>query len=278
MVSFEDGVNFLRRHVGKIIGAGLVGAGIGLGLTFVIPKQWEATAIIQVGQVANDTANPTQIETTARTMERLKLNQFEDRILTGLGLPLEVGESRSTDLFRNSSQILLLRNSDLIQISARGHSPEEARRFTQAYCNELISVHAALAKPTLDKLGADLAEVQASLITEENRRKQLASLLDARGRAGIAGKFSENVLLNDIANDNDKQLRQLRLHKNSVEEKLSPERTFNTRILGAVDVTRRAIYPKKAIFTIAGLMVGLFFALMLGLWIDRRGGLQEEIA
>lgn len=270
VVSFEDGLNFLRRHFGKIIGAALVGAGIGLGLTFVIPKQWEATAIIQVGQVANETGIPTQIETTSRAVERLKLEQFEDKVLTGLGLTLESGENRSTDLFRSSSRILLLRNADLIQISTRGHSPEEAMRFAQAYGNELITSHAALAKPTLDKLKADLADVQSSLVIEEQRRARLAGLMAARDQAGIIGKFSENVLLNDIANDNDKQLRQLRLHKNSVEEKLNPERTFNTRMLGAVDVTRRAIYPKKSIFAIAGLSVGLFLALVIGLWNDRR--------
>ncbi|KAF7962938.1 hypothetical protein AWV80_15730 [Cupriavidus sp. UYMU48A] len=134
----------------------------------------------------------------------------------------------------------------------------------------MINIHAALAKPTLDKLKADLADVSESLIIEEKRRTQLAALLETRDRAGITGKFSENVLLSDIANNNDKQLRQLRLHKNVVEEMLSPERTFNTRILGAVDVTRRAVYPKKSIFAIAGLMVGLFLALVIGLWSDRR--------
>ncbi|MFC4518876.1 Wzz/FepE/Etk N-terminal domain-containing protein [Cupriavidus pinatubonensis] len=277
-MSFEDGLNFLRRHFGKIICAGVVGAGIGLGLTFVIPKQWEATAILQVGQIASENATPTQIETTARAVERLKLEQFEDRVIVALGLPLEAGESRSADLIRNSSKILLLRNADLIQISTRGNSPDEAKRFAQAYCEELINAHAALAKPSLDKLKADLADVQSSLATEESRRTQLSTLLNASNRAGVVGKFSENVLLNDIVSDNDKQLRQLRLHKNSVEEKLSPERTFNTRILGVVDVTRRAVYPKKVIFAIAGLMVGLFLALVIGLWRDRQASLREEVA
>jgi hypothetical protein len=270
VITFEDGVNFLRRHSIRLIGAGVAGALIGFGLTFVIPKQWEATSVLQVGQIASDTGAPTQIETTSRAVERLKLDQFQDNILMRLSLPLGVGESRQTDLFRNSSKIVLLRNADLIQISTQGYSPEEARRFTQAYGEELINVHAVLARPSLDKIKADLTDVRDSLVTEEQRRKELSSLVNMRSKdGGAAGKFSENVLLNDLVSNNDKQLRQLRLQKNAIEERLNPERTFNTRLLGTVDVTRRSIYPKKGVFTIAGLAMGLFVAFILGLWLDR---------
>ncbi|WP_455283534.1 Wzz/FepE/Etk N-terminal domain-containing protein [Cupriavidus necator] len=269
VVTFEDGVNFVKRHSIRIIGIGLAGALIGLGLTFVIPKQWESTAVLQVGQIAADSGPPTQVETTSRAVERLKLEQFQDSILTHLGLPLGVGESKQTDLFRSSSKIMLLRNADLIQISTRGYSPDEAKRFTQAYGEELINAHAVLAKPSLDKLKADLTDVRDSLAVEEQRRVQLANLLEARNKGGDAGRFSENVLLNDLVSNNDKQLRQLRLQKNNIEERLNPERTFNTRLLGVVDVTRRAVYPKKSVFTVAGLAMGLFVALILGLWLDR---------
>ncbi len=269
VITFEDGINFARRNSVRIIVCGLVGALIGLGLAFVIPKEWEATSVLQIGQLASESGPPAPIETTSRAVERIKLDQFQDIVLTRLGLPLDVGANRATDLFRNSSKVALLRNADLIQVSVRGNSPEEAKRFAQMYGEELISVHAALAKPSLDKLKADLAEVSDSLILEEKRRVRLATLLESRNRESVVGKFSENVLLNDIVSSNDKQLRQLRLQKNSIQERLDPERTFNTRVLGSVDVTRRAVFPKKSVLAIAGLLAGFFFAFALGLWRDR---------
>lgn len=274
IVTFEDVVEFVQRHVKKIIFLSVVGLLIGIGVTYIVPRQWEATGVLQVGQVANEGTTapvpPTLIEPTARAIERLRIPQFTDAVLQRLGLGVGPEEGADAALIRNSLKSTMLAGSDLIQFSVRGFSPDQAKRAAAAISDELTRIHGGLMRPSVDRLNADLQEVALGLTREDKRRDMLSNLVRNREQVNAAGKFSENVLLSEMVNENEKALRFLRFRKNTLQELLSQERTYNTHLLGPVEASRRHVFPHKSLFGAAGLAIGLLVSLLLGITIDAK--------
>lgn len=275
IVMLAQGVQFARRHAKKLAVAGIAGAALALGLALVLPKQWEASAVIQVGQLTNE--NPqvpsVPVETVGRAVERLQLPQFEDLVLQKLNLPLGINENASTDLIRRSLRAAALKNADLIEVTVRGFSQADAQRYTQAFSDALIGAHAVIAKPSLDKINANMAEVRQQISAEGARKGELSALMRARDQAKSEAKFSESVLLANMVAENDKQLQGLRQREINIREQLNPERTFNTRLFGPVHVSRRHVFPSGLLFAASGLVLGLLAAIGWGLAVDFRRGL-----
>lgn len=275
IVMLAQGGQFARRHAKKLAVAGIAGAALALGLALVLPKQWEASAVIQVGQLTNE--NPqvpsVPVETVGRAVERLQLPQFEDLVLQKLNLPLGINENASTDLIRRSLRAAALKNADLIEVTVRGFSQADAQRYTQAFSDALIGAHAVIAKPSLDKINANMAEVRQQISAEDARKGELSALMRARDQAKSEAKFSESVLLANMVAENDKQLQGLRQREINIREQLNPERTFNTRLFGPVHVSRRHVFPSGLLFAASGLVLGLLAAIGWGLAVDFRRGL-----
>ncbi|AXV70196.1 chain-length determining protein [Ralstonia solanacearum] len=278
IVMLAQGAQFAQRHAKKLVAGGMAGAALAIGLALVLPKQWEASVVIQVGQITNEAMPgtplpaPTPVETVGRAVERLQLPQFEDLVLRKLGLPLEVNENASTDLIRRSLKAVQLKNADLIEVTVRGFSQADAQRYTQAFSDALIGAHAVIAKPSLDKINANMAEVRQQISAEEARKGELSALMRARDQAKSEVKFSESVLLASIVAENDKQLQGLRQREINIREQLNPERTFNTRLFDAVHVSRRHVFPSGLLFAAGGLVLGLLVAIGWGLTGDFRRG------
>lgn len=275
MVTMAQVLAFFGRHLIKLALTCLVGGAIAIGLALMLPKQWEASAVVQIGQIANETPQSpvTPVETVGRAMERLQLPQFKDVVLQKLGLPLGIGENANTDLIRRSLKATQLKNADLIEVTVRGFSQADAQRYVKAFLDELTSAHAVLAKPSMDKINANMAEVTRMIATEEARKAQLAELGRIREQARRETTFPEAVLLASMSAENDKQLQALRQREINIREQLNPERTFNTRLFGSMSVSRHHVFPSGLIFAAAGLLLGFLVAVFWGLFSDCRRGI-----
>lgn len=273
-----QGAQFAHRHAKKLAVAGVVGAALALGLALVLPKQWEASAVIQVGQITNETPQlpPTPVETVARAVERLQLPQFADLVLQKLNLPVGINENACTDLIRRSFKAAQLKNAELIEVTVRGFSQADAQRYVQAFSDALIGAHAGLAKPSLDKINASMVEVRRQISSEDVRKGELSALMRARDQAKTEAKFSESVLLATMVADNDRLLQGLRQREINIQEQLNPERTFNTRLFGPVHVSRRHVFPSGLLFAASGLVLGLLAAVGWGLIGDFRRGILGD--
>jgi len=247
----------------------VLGVVIGLGMSFVVRKQWEATSNIQVGQIYTGIGPPNQIEATARSLERMRQAPFVDAVLARLGLPLEVGSSREGDMIRSSLIVNYNRGADILQIAVRGESPDEARRNLAAVQEQLIETHSSLAKPSIDRMKKELVEVQEALSIEQARKKRLEELI-AASLKNSAVRFSEGVLITEMVQQNDLQLRTLWQRKTSLEEQIDPDRTFNTRPLGGIAVGKHPAFPRKLYFMLGGMALGMAFAVAAGLYVDSR--------
>jgi uncharacterized protein involved in exopolysaccharide biosynthesis len=69
-----------------------------------------------------------------------------------------------------------------------------------------------------------------------------------------AGEWSaiESVLRETLINQIEQAVRTLQLRRATVAEQLSPDLTFNTRLMDGVDVSRRPVFPSRPLFAVVG--------------------------
>jgi len=258
-------LEFLRKAKYWLVVGALLGGAAGYGATFLVRAQWNATLLLQVAQVGGDNGGaPTIVEPIGRTVDRMVSRQFKEAVLSRLGLPSDANVSPEADLVLKSANIAQMRNSDLLMVSVNGYSSEQAGQFAKAFESEVSQVHDKLAKPTIDKLKTEQSSTEDSLVTEERRRTELQKLAQEQFRGDVAGKFSQSVLLSQMLSQNELSLLQLERRERALKEQLDPTRTFGTHsLLGAADISRRPVFPRRSAFVGAGILAGLALAVVL---------------
>lgn len=109
----------------------------------------------------------------------------------------------------------------------------------------------------------DLSEAKA-------RQVELGKREQERSKTNIVGKFSENVLLDNMISGNAADIRLLQQRRNTLQEQLNPERTFNTRVIGETVVSRDPVFPKRSLFSVSGGLIGLLIGLIYIAWRGNR--------
>lgn len=115
-----------------------------------------------------------------------------------------------------------------------------------------------------------MQQVQADLSAAQARQSELAERSSERFQTNIAGKFSENVLLDNMLSTNAADVRLLQQRRNTLQEQLNPERTFNTRMIGETEVSREPVFPKRSLFAASGGLIGLLLGLIWTAWRANR--------
>ncbi|PDT74091.1 hypothetical protein [Bradyrhizobium sp. C9] len=275
-LTLEGGIEFLRRYKYRLAIPLLAGAALAVSIAFFLPKQWEAHAVLQMGQVFSKLGNGQSqialVESGAIAVERIRQEQFQDAVLRRLNLPVEPNVNRETDLVRASANPRVVRNTEFVDVAVRGTSPEQARKAAEAYQLELIKEHAEMAQPSLARIAENKAQFSQEIQNAELRRQSLQKLVIERDKSPLQDQFSEMVVLNQLIQQNDVDLRSYRQTLLSLEEEGSPERTFNTRPLFDVVVGRRPVSPGKTNFLIVGATIGFVLGLFGAYLAERKRG------
>lgn len=254
--------NVLKRRSIFFFAGGLISAAIAVGIAFMIPKQWPATLLIQIGQVggaANLLTDPNSV------IQRIKFPGFVNQVLQSQNLPIDESISTQTALIKKSLNATIAKQGYLIEMTVKGHSPDEAKEKLMAAFRLLQNEHAQLLTPSIVRLKKNLEDARSSLKKIDDERQ---AILDPINRAktsnNIERKFSESILLTSMLKSNDSEARIFRDQINALEEQLSPYRTFNTKAVTEIYVPKNSIYPKKSIAAILGFLFGV---MIVGTWI-----------
>jgi len=257
----------LRKHLIPLTLATFIGGIAGVGLAIFLPKQWEAKVLIQVGQTfavsPDGVGTPTSLEQPARTAEWLQSQSVETEVLDSLGLPVEAGVNRDTDLLRAATKVRYLRGAELVEMSTRGYSPEQAKRVLMAYQANLVSTHGKLLAPALNRMKSDLSEVNAAIAVRSEEQASLESNAKYGARLNATERFSANALVNQLRDHINEQLRILQQRRVTLQEALNPERTFNSYAISPVSVAPRPVFPKRSVFGLLGAVIGALFGTIL---------------
>ncbi|MGB7195308.1 hypothetical protein [Collimonas pratensis] len=260
-------LNILKRHTLRFLTFGLLGALVALGVTYTIPKQWPATMLLQIGQIggpSNLLADPNNV------VQRIKFPSFVTEVLQSQNLPSDESKSDRSALIKKTLTATLAKGGNLLEMKVSGYSPEEAQANLSAAFQILQNEHAMLLTPSVTKLKNNLADVTASLKKIEDERSAILEPIKKANSAGtIERKFSESILLASMLKSNDTETRAFRDQINSLDEQLSPYRTFNTKAVTEIYVPKPAAYPKKIIGVLIGLILGCLIAAIWSLIRDK---------
>lgn len=223
--------------------------------------------MVQIGQVGQpDVGQVTSlIEPPTRAVERLKLRPFRDGVLASIEIRTSDDEPRAR-LYRDSMQVRQLPNTDLIELKVRGYSPEEARKLAEATISRLQEIHGRLALPSIERLRSQLDTITRELKRAQAERETLLSNTQLRQEIGPGNRFAENVLLGNILATRDAEIRDLQQRRLTLEERLTPSRTYPTSLVEEIFVPERPASP-RLVLTVSlaiagGLAAGMLIALV----------------
>ena len=268
-LSLYDIVVFLRKNYRILLGGALLGIVLGLCAALLLPTEWEATALIRVGQSGNadktlNSIQPVLVEPALQVLDRIKNKSFQKEVMKKIGLSQNEDDDKNK-LFRNSLKAKL-EKSDLISINIRGLSADSAKLHLDTVVNQLKSIHTKMLAPTINRWRQEFAAIELELKVTNADLQRLTKSLDGSSESLNPSSFAQAALLSNIIIAREGELRDFRDRKLLLEEMLSPERTFATSVIGQVEISNKAVYPKKSFFAIAGLIIGLFLGVVLSIF------------
>lgn len=231
----------------------------------VIPlkPQWEATAAIRIGAVGQvgQIGQVELVEPVARVVERMKLKSFQDAALSDMGY-LDKKNSEASH-YRGSLTVKALPNTDLIEITVRNYSREDAKRAAEATISYLRKIHDRLAAPTVQRLRQLVVQVEQEITQIKLERERTLKIAGLKDKATAKAGFMENVLLANIMIQRDGELRELERAKALYEEQLGPLRTYPTSLIESISVSENPVARKKSLIIMLAGMFGLVLGVML---------------
>lgn len=235
------------------------GAAIGLagavGFVMVVPAQYEASAIIQpatVGMAAGQVKG-TEVESVAQTLERLKLATFySDALLTACDVKAPVNARQA---LATAIKPTLVKGNSLIQISYRAESPAVAEACVGAVAAQLAKVQAVIAEPIIKTLDEQRKLTKQQLDEAERFQAQVekrAMTLDPSD-----AKFSQAMLLLNAALSKREEVSKLRKLYADQTMQLAEPLTQPAKLFEAIYASDKAVFPKKTLTALGGLVGGL---------------------
>ena len=262
-LSLLDLVRFVRRHGVIILGSTLMGGVLGLAVAFSLPAQWEASALIRVGQLGRSVSAESTVESLSRVVDRLMQKSFKGDALKRIGISPNESDPQ-VDLLLNSLKVRI-EKSDLVSVRVRGTTPEDAMRFVDALTMGLVETHTKMMGPTIQRWHDNVDEIDMELLRLNSEIERLSGLLEKLPRGFSAANFSQVLLLNNTLLTSEAESRKLRESRHILQEQLSPEKTFLTSSLNQTEISTRPVFPQKHLFAAAGLVIGLFIGVLVSL-------------
>ncbi|MEA9565006.1 Wzz/FepE/Etk N-terminal domain-containing protein [Xanthomonas sp. WHRI 8932A] len=250
-----------------------------LGMTFVFLRvakpQWDATAWIQVGEIGPTPAGrDPKVEPFQRVIDRMKTRLFQDAVLHQAGVPLK---SRAAQLYRGSLKPDPDPYANLIGVTIRAESAQQARTLAMATVTALQSLHGdtnaaalALARTRLQGLDEDL---RVAMLNREQLQQQL--------QAGTAASPAQ-VLAGVLLTDNTATIRAIKSERDDLIARLTARYTYQTSLAWPLYVPEQRAFPNAVMVWAVGLLggagLGVLVAVVRNAWRRRRAEGARAIA
>jgi hypothetical protein len=231
-----------------------IGAVLGLGagaLTYLIqPIQWDATALVGVGQILSVKRDgpPALIEELLTVEERVKSPSFAAAALARMKSGTSNGISQ--DEYDEELSAKPIRNTNTLLISFVGKSPEIANAALHSVVDELLAKHALLFNQTQADAQAEIANLNLEI---ESLSKKIAT--SPNGRSDVSGNLSLDLWRHELDDD---------IHRAGVlRDSVSSMNMRPTSLLEPISVTERRMIKSPWRACLFGAIAGVAASLIL---------------
>jgi LPS O-antigen subunit length determinant protein (WzzB/FepE family) len=270
-ISLFDILVFLRRSYKLIALIGILGVATAFGYLLIVPKQYQASAQIQMAQIGisnnynnnnynnynnnnyyNNKINPLgiSIEEPALLIARLS-SPTSYTAETAKLCGLESKKDAQAILSKSVKLTIPKGVANVVDMKIIGASPEASTICAQAVFDLIKATQAQIVKPYIEDAKAKLLNDQERLA----KSKDLLVKADKSGSAMSAAYLSTRdeirFLLDEITN---------------LTNVVSSNENRATRLVAPIYVSEDPIAPKKRNVLLMGLFGGLFLGLLIAFW------------
>lgn len=213
-------------------------------------RQWQATAWVQVGEFGpTPSGRDPKLEPFQRVIDRIKTRQFQEQVLRGAGVALD---SRQAALYRDSLKLDPDPYANLIQLTLRAQSPQQARQLATATIAQLQALHRGIQAGPLQQANARLQALAADIAATQAERDRLLQQ-QREGRGSVEQQLLGNMLLSEKTTT----LRGLKAEREDLLGRLGARYTYDTSAPWETYVPPRAAFPNPVLVLAAALLAGL---------------------
>jgi uncharacterized protein involved in exopolysaccharide biosynthesis len=255
-ISLADIWAIIKRYKGTVLAVPIIcGIAASVMVTFFTAPQWEASAILKVGQVGQGS----KVEPVTHIIVRMQHPSFADGVLNQSGFnPDELLAAKA--IYGGSLKAAKIKDADLIEFRLRGYSRDMARTLADNTVSYLQKIHGGM-------MAADMARINEQIQAANEEMQALKSEMNALEKQ-LYGKRDWNsynaTLVAAALQDKTIRLRELAQRKLSLTEQLNPPLTFATEAFADATISEAPVSPRKTFIIgmsiLIGLLGGLFIA------------------
>lgn len=268
-VRLDRMIRFAWANGVRLLLLALAGAIVAGGVATLLPKKWEAVALVKVGEVGSLDGKSLPVESVLRAADRVRSQAFLETALRRVDGP-------DARIARNSVVVNALRGSELLEIRVSGPTPDAARSAAMAMLSQLAEEHGRLEEPLVRMLRQQLQLTDDALASAFTERSNLLERVNRAAELQPRDRFTESIVLAMLLGDKDEDIRELRDRRLKVEAALSPLRTASTGLLSEIFVPVSHSYPNRLLFVIGGTILGAFMGLFWLVISDARPPLKPR--
>jgi uncharacterized protein involved in exopolysaccharide biosynthesis len=224
------------------------------------PK-WEAVAWIQVGQVGSaPQGQDPKVESFQRVLQRLQTLAFQNDVLKSQGIDVKAPDAQ---LYRRSFKLDPEPYANLIKLSVRALSPQQANQLALATVAQLHAIHQDMEAGPLKLARERLAQIQTELqgaIADRDR------MLHTAGQGGKDENTS--AIAGILLAGKNEDIHSLQVASNELTNRLSPGYTFETSMPWPIAVSEAPVAPNLTLAWGIGGFLGLFLGALAAMARD----------
>lgn len=267
-----DVINFLKNGWKAIIGASILGLGIGGTYIVITPPKFQADAVIQSALVAGQAVEPPAVlveklkQPTYYSQETLKQCDIKENPAAFFALSKEL-------------KPILSKTAPVINLSYTAKSPEIAKACLESVLADIARNQQGLAEPMIKLRGTQLANTKQKLALAEETMNQLGGKrlnLDIPDQ-----KFSWSALLYSIILSKQNEISDLRKAVDTQTNELSMPLTQPATVATPIYAPDVPVSPKRsaaiggAVF--GGALLGILWLLAQRTWRNINPRLSQKL-
>ena len=251
-ISLLDILLFLKRSYKLIAFIGILGVAVSFGYLLITPKQYQASAQIQMAQIGaanNNNINPlgVNIEEPGLLIARLSSpTSYTTEITKSCGL--DSAKDAQAILSKSLKLTIPKGVANVVDLKIIGASPEASVNCVQAVFNLIKTSQAQIIKPYIQEANEKLLDNQERLTKAQDLVMKADKSGTAMGAAYLSTRDEIRFLLDEMT---------------ALRNVVTSNDNRATRLIAPIYASDDPIAPKKPNVLLAGLFGGLFLGFLI---------------
>ena len=251
-------LGMMGRSWRLILGVVLFSIFVSFAITLILPKKWEASAVLQIAKLPSEEGDITSVEDALHSVEKINQIDFKEKILSDLHLPTIQGQDKRSDILLDTLIARPIKKTELINISVSAYSQQDALKSIQTAITELQATQAPMITPTTNRINKQLQIVDQGISRIDSDISALNHQM-SRGGYSVSGYIKAK----------ESAKRTVQLQQDQLKGNLTLIDQLATKPIYPISNSDQPIFPNRMVFLILGALLGLLLGCGITWWKDK---------